>query len=282
MLASAVVEAASGIGGRGVAPVVLAAASPSEVVTALAPGRIDDEPERVADPQLAGDAPRRVAPSPDPSAPDAEPVSGGGDAPACRHADRPAINSGYDDWATTIVDTDYALPAGFEPPDLVPASATGIAGWALVRSILIDDLRALGYAARKAGNPVEIQSGYRSRERQAEVFAGWVASSGEAEARRYSARPGHSEHQLGTALDLRAAAGTAPWSGFGSTAAGRWVAAHAYEYGFILSYPAGAEAETCYGAEAWHIRYVGREVAAEVHASGLPLRVWLFRNASGG
>jgi D-alanyl-D-alanine carboxypeptidase len=197
--------------------------------------------------------------------------------PACVHDDLPAPHAGLDDWATTLVDTAHALPGGYRPPDLVPVARAGIGGWGLVRSVVIDDLRALARDAARAGNPLAVQSAFRSRSRQAEVFAGWVASSGEAAARRFSARPGHSEHQLGTSLDLRAAAGGAPWGGaFGTTAAGRWLAGHAAAYGFVLSYPAGAEDVTCYGAEAWHVRYVGRAIAAEVAASGVPLRAWLW------
>jgi D-alanyl-D-alanine carboxypeptidase len=208
--------------------------------------------------------------------PGAEPL------PACTHDDLPALNAGYADWAITLVDTAHALPAGYRPPDLVLASGAGIEGWGLVRAFVIDDLRALTAAARAAGNPIALQSAYRSRDRQADVYAGWVRSSGESGARRFSARPGHSEHQLGTALDLRAAAGGAPWSGaFGSTAAGRWLSRHAHEYGFLQTYPQGAEAISCYGAEAWHIRYVGRDIAARVHASGLPLRAWLWEHAAG-
>jgi D-alanyl-D-alanine carboxypeptidase len=181
------------------------------------------------------------------------------------------------DWATTVVDTAYVLPVNYEPPDLVPVTRAGIAGWGLVRSLVVDDLAALADGARDAGNPIAVQSAYRSRDRQAEVYAGWVASSGETLARRYSARSGHSEHELGTVLDLRATAGGAPWTGaFGSTAAGHWLAKHASEYGFVLSYPDGAEAQTCYGAEPWHVRYVGRAIAAQVAASGVPLRVWLL------
>ena len=276
----ALVESVTGAAGNGISPPAVALGSPSQVLAAVGPGRVAGGPDLVGDPDPAGDAPRRIAPSVSIAA--SERADAANEPPACTHDDVPALNSAYDDWATTIVDTSFALPARYQPPDLVPASEAGIAGWALVRSVVIDDLRALARAAEQAGKPLEIQSGHRSRERQAEVYAGWVASSGEADARRFSARPGHSEHQLGTALDFRAAAGSAPWSGFGSTAAGRWVATHAHEFGFVLSYPAGAEKLTCYGAEAWHVRYVGRAMAAEVEASGLPLRVWLWRHARSG
>lgn len=129
--------------------------------------------------------------------------------------------------------------------------------------------------------PLAVQSGYRSHDRQRAVFEEWEAVSGHAEALRFSARAGHSEHQLGTALDLREADGPAPWqTSFGSRPTGRWLASHAWEYGFVISYPEGAEAVTCYGAEPWHVRYVGRDAASAVHASGLTLREWLWHTAA--
>jgi D-alanyl-D-alanine carboxypeptidase len=202
--------------------------------------------------------------------------------PVCRTGDKPARHAGLSQWATTIVDTTYALPDGYRPPDLVPVGRARITGGGLVRSFVIDDLRALSDAAKANGTPLAVQSAYRSRARQASVYAGWVAQSGEIAASKYSARPGHSEHQLGTSLDLRAVGGSAPWSGpFGATPAGRWLRDHAAEFGFILSYPAGMKSVTCYGAEAWHIRYVGRKEAAAVRASGLTLREWLWTRSGG-
>ena len=94
-----------------------------------------------------------------------------------------------------------------------------------------------------------------------------------------SARPGHSEHQLGTAIDFRSADDpTPPWEldDFADTAAGGWLHDHAWEYGFVLSYPKGEAAETCYAYEPWHYRYVGRDVAAAIHASGETPRRYLW------
>jgi D-alanyl-D-alanine carboxypeptidase len=126
-----------------------------------------------------------------------------------------------------------------------------------------------------------VESAYRSEARQEKTFAGWVRTSGEAEARRFSARVGHSEHQLGTAIDFNAAGGGSPWTpAFARSRHARWLAANAWRFGWIQSYPQGAETQTCYGAEAWHYRYVGRDVAAEVHASGTTLRAWLWLHAS--
>ena len=158
--------------------------------------------------------------------------------PACRLDDLPASHAGYDEWSRTIVDTIWALPATYVPPDLVPIGRAGIQGPGKVRSLVIDDLRAMAEAADHAGVPLAVQSAYRSHNRQARVFAEWVAASGEAEALRFSARPGHSEHQLGTTLDLREANGPAPWQvDFGSRKLGRWLVDHATEFGFVVSYP---------------------------------------------
>ena len=135
----------------------------------------------------------------------------------------------------------------------------GLSGGGSIRRIAIADLKALVMAGRKAGvdsmssRPTGARPGSKGRSR------GWVRTSGEAEAKRFSARAGHSEHQLGTAIDFKAAGGGSPWTqAFARSRHARWLAANAWRFGWIQSYPPGAETQTCYGAEAWHYRYVGR------------------------
>jgi D-alanyl-D-alanine carboxypeptidase len=134
-------------------------------------------------------------------------------------------------------------------------------------------------AARNAGARLAVQSAYRSYSTQASTFAYWVRVSGYTAALLSSARAGHSEHQLGTTLDFRSYGGSAPWyyTDWGKTKAGAWLKANAWKYGFIMSYPKGKTSLTCYGYEPWHYRYLGRAVAAKVHASGLTLRDYLWR-----
>ena len=120
-------------------------------------------------------------------------------------------------------------------------------------------LRELLAAARAAGHTLRVSSGFRSYQDQARVFRD-IKETGRA------ARPGHSEHQLGTAIDLRLPA----------SAAIDWLAEHAAEHGFALSYPAGKQRLTGYRPEPWHVRFVGREIAAELHARRLTLEE-LFR-----
>ena len=97
-----------------------------------------------------------------------------------------------------------------------------------------------------------------------------------------AARPGHSEHQLGTAVDFTHLSGGTPWSGgdWARTRAGRWMLANAARYGWVLSYPKGATTSTCYRYEPWHWRWVGRTTARAIHESGPVPREGLWRTGS--
>jgi D-alanyl-D-alanine carboxypeptidase len=152
------------------------------------------------------------------------------------------------------------------------------------RRAAIPDLTAMAKAARAAGARLAVQSAYRSYSTQVGVFNSWVRHLGYAQAITGSARPGHSEHQLGTVIDFRSYGGGAPWS-FGSydwatSKAGRWMTSNAWKYGFVLSYPKNMASQVCYGYEPWHFRYVGRTIAAAIHTSGLTPRYWLWKHGS--
>ena len=225
--------------------------------------------------------PELVAPRHPPSRP-AQPVLSaryGADLVADHCVDRDLAAPPASDVIFTVLDRSYALPAEYAPDDLVVASAAGLTEGSAtkrVRSVLIDDLAALRGAWEAAGLALMIESAYRSYASQALTFNSWVSRIGEAGALMRSARPGHSEHQLGTAIDF-----TSPgWTGrFGDwatdSAEGVWMVAHGWEYGFVMSYPAGSEAETCFTYEPWHYRWIGRDAAAAQHASGTHLRQFL-------
>lgn len=215
-------------------------------------------------------------------APTATASVGAADLPACRYDDDPAIPGPAGDWTLTILDTIVRLPVHYAPTDLVPVADAGLTGGGEVRSTMIPDLRALATAAAAAGVPLGVRSAYRSEARQKAVFDDWVRTSGEAAARQFSARPGHSEHELGLAVDFAAESGTAPWDEkFEQTPQGHWLAVHAAQFGFVMSYPRDAEGVTCYAYEPWHFRWVGHAVAKQVVAAGLPLRAWLWSRRVG-
>lgn len=124
-------------------------------------------------------------------------------------------------------------------------------------------------AARDAGLTVRIISAYRDYATQVALYDRYVARDGQEAADRYSARPGHSEHQTGLVIDLDDHGGCYLDGCFGDTPAGQWLAEHAAEYGFIVRYPEGKEAVTGFMPEPWHFRYVGPELAQEMRAQGV-------------
>jgi len=170
----------------------------------------------------------------------------------------------------------------YQPSDLRLVSVPTLPGRGQdersLRALLMPDLEKLVAAARAAGVTLRVGSGYRSYATQASLFASYVRRHGEAAASRFSSRPGHSEHQSGLAVDFAGDDQTC-WVDdcFERTAAGKWLAAHAHEYGFILRYPKGKESITGYQYEPWHFRYVGRELAGALHQSGLTMEeAWSY------
>src|SRR5262249_62215621 len=145
----------------------------------------------------------------------------------------PATARKASDWARTLVAPLTTLGRSYVPPDLVPVGRAGIAGGGMLRKLAIDDLAALDDAARAAGVHLRVVSAYRSYQKQQSTFAHWVAVGGYRQAVATSARPGHSEHQLGTVIDFGEVGRPDPWSdAFGARAAGRWLLARAAEFGF--------------------------------------------------
>lgn len=175
---------------------------------------------------------------------------------------------------TSPVDKVRGLPAGYVPPGLtrVPDEwvAPGFEGQ-LLRYVVVQALERLRATAEADGIDLRVRSAYRSYEHQVWTFAHWVNVHGLEHAERISARPGHSEHQLGTTIDF-----TSPsmnWqlgAGFADTPEGRWLAEHGHRFGFALSYPRGAEHITGYVFEPWHWRYIGEEAAQAWFEAGRP------------
>lgn len=133
------------------------------------------------------------------------------------------------------------------------------------------DLLKLDTAAKAAGHQLMLASGYRSYDTQVAVYGNEVRAYGQTQADRQSARPGHSEHQTGLAIDLAPASGACMIQEcFGTMAEGKWLAAHAHQYGFIIRYPQGKEPITGYLYEPWHLRYVGTALASELYRLGNP------------
>jgi D-alanyl-D-alanine carboxypeptidase len=175
-----------------------------------------------------------------------------------------------------LVNKKRNLPSDYVPDDLtvpdVPFSFSGDSEKKKMRKEAAAALEKLFAGAEKAGIHLKAVSGYRSYARQKAIFSANAAAKGEEAANRTSARPGQSEHQTGLAMDVSSASvGYALEESFGNTKEGRWLAAHAADYGFVIRYPKGKENITGYSYEPWHIRYLGKEAAAAVTESKLTL-----------
>lgn len=164
-----------------------------------------------------------------------------------------------------IVNKKRALPSDYAPSDLKSPSIGG----GQLRAEATERLNLLVGAARNDGLSLKMISGYRSYESQRVLYNSYVASDGQAKADTYSARPGHSEHQTGWAADLGNPDGNCDLQiCFAQTEAGKWLATNAHKHGFIIRYLDGKDAVTGYQYEPWHVRYVGVELAMQIHLSG--------------
>lgn len=171
----------------------------------------------------------------------------------------------------------HSIQADYVPPDLVEITEVPVTRNGLkVRQIAYGPLKRMLADARSQGLAFFVASPYRSYDEQAAIFASMVRSQGEVHAGRYSARAGHSEHQLGTAIDFTTpAVGYDLVEAFENTPEGRWLRDNAHRYGFVMSYPGGKEPVTGYAYEPWHFRYVGDSLAADVRRRGVTLVEYL-------
>ena len=170
-------------------------------------------------------------------------------------ADGPAVAQPTYIRGVLIANKTYALPANYDPGVNPEAQRA------------VNELIA---AARQEGLKLWVASGYRNYALQKRLDERYSARDGKAAADRYSARPGHSEHQSGLGFDINSI-----YKSFADTAEGQWLAANCHRYGFIIRYPAGKEHITGYMYEPWHVRYLGVDVATAVYESGLCLEEYL-------
>lgn len=252
-------------------PTPTATAEPSPTATPSASRSPTPTPSATPEPTPVPIPVPTVAPPPPPASPDTG-------APVCAYTDVLTPHHAYEEWHISLLDTIYHLPADYAPADLVDSSAAGVNGGYPIRSLVVADLAAMAADARAAGTPIALVSGYRSYAQQQGTFDHWVSVGGYKQALRTSARPGHSEHQLGTAIDVTSEGGAAPWEygDWAATPVGAWMAGNAWRYGFVMSYPRGSYDASCYDYEPWHYRYVGRDLAAQIAASGRVPRLVLW------
>lgn len=155
-----------------------------------------------------------------------------------------------------IANKTYALPASYNPGGLTNECYSAFMN--LVSGAAADNIN------------IYCSSGFRSYESQQYIYNNYVAMDGQAKADTYSARPGHSEHQTGLAIDCNIIDDS-----FTGTPEAIWLENNCHKYGFIIRYPRNKSHITGYKYEPWHIRYLGVEKATAVYNSGLCLEEYL-------
>ena len=167
-------------------------------------------------------------------------------------------------------------------PDLTPI--TGVAAspqGQLLRSVALAAFQRLSAEALEQGHSLTVSSAYRSFREQESTYSYWVSRLGPIEAGRISAKAGHSEHQLGTTVDVTSASVRLELTeAFGTAPEGMWLQANAQRFGFTMSYPDDKESVTGYAYEPWHWRYVGETMATWLQRKGLTLTEWLRTRSS--
>ncbi|MBE1514030.1 M15 family metallopeptidase [Nesterenkonia halotolerans] len=171
-------------------------------------------------------------------------------------------------------------PRDYAPDDLRNVDAPHEFADAPLREEAAGAYEELHAAAAEEGIDLWATTAYRDGDFQETLYEQRRLEDGPEAADRVSARPGHSEHQTGLAVDVADLQDRECYLHpcFGDSEQGRWLADHAYESGFIIRYPEGAEAITGFAYEPWHLRYLGTETAQEVHESGLTLEEFWDRS----
>ena len=181
----------------------------------------------------------------------------------------------------TAIDREHGLDRDFTPENLAPVELAKVNTY-FYRSITLEamvhePLQRLLADAEEAGVRLVMLSGYRSYIQQYFAYQNWTELYPD-RAAFISALPGHSEHQLGVAVDFGT---TRPYfnlaKAFAVTAEGRWLQENAADYGFTLSYPEWGAESTGYEWEPWHYRYGGAALAKGLSAQQVPVNTYLRR-----
>ncbi len=182
----------------------------------------------------------------------------------------PGIDQAGSDW--WVVNRDRPLPDGYVPPELVTPAVPIKPGTPYTEAtpVVAAAFEAMVAAALQDGYELQLTGGYRSFEDQQEMYDRFVRDFGTQVAAERVALPGRSEHQTGLAVDV-GEVGLPDDEEFGDTASSAWVRDNAHRFGFIVRYPPDKADITGYANEPWHLRYVGVDLATELHASGLTM-----------
>lgn len=168
-----------------------------------------------------------------------------------------------------LVNKNYQLDHKYIPSDLELISISYAYENKMLRKEAKEAFEKLSSDANLLGYRIVATSTYRDYNYQKKLFEDYVSKKGEAYALACSAKPGHSEHQTGLAVDV--AGSNDDYDEFENAIEFPWMKENAHLYGFILRYPKGKEKITGFKYEPWHYRYVGTEIAKIIYEENLTL-----------
>ncbi len=178
------------------------------------------------------------------------------------------ISTNSSDDTLLIVNKYYKLDENFEPNNLVTINNNYAYENNKITKDANDAYVSMWNAAKNDGYKLIVNSSYRDYKEQEDVYNNIKMYKGEREADKVAARPGHSEHQTGLAIDVfeinNQLTGT-----FKNSPAYTWLKENAHIYGYIERYPEEKEYLTGYSFESWHWRYVGLEAAKIIHEDNI-------------
>ncbi|MEK7608116.1 MAG: D-alanyl-D-alanine carboxypeptidase family protein [Patescibacteria group bacterium] len=177
----------------------------------------------------------------------------------------------YPDFMMKKVGSAFAVPLDYTPPSLEDVSRrVRTAGVVCLRSDVAPQIERMFSDAKKDDVELMITSGYRTPEIQKHLYDFWLSIEG-GSAIDEIAKPGLSEHQLGTTVDLTDSSikFTGVDDRFAHSKGGRWMRKNAHQYGFTMSFPNGKKEATGFSYEPWHWRFVGVQMAKALYAEKL-------------
>lgn len=171
-----------------------------------------------------------------------------------------------------------AVPVALVKPNVTP-TREGLEENIYMQPEAASALEELFAGAAQEGIILYATSGFRSYSTQKAIFERKLERMSEKAANASVAKPGYSEHQTGLAMDVEghSSLGSGLVADFGETPEGIWLAEHCHEYGYIIRYPKGKTDITGYIYEPWHIRYVGKEAAAEIAALDVTFEEYILK-----
>jgi D-alanyl-D-alanine carboxypeptidase len=177
----------------------------------------------------------------------------------------------FDNELLVHVNKTVSLPYGYTPEKLVDISKEIKSTQRIcLKREALDALKVMFADAQAQNINLAVTSAFRSSQTQSNLFKALYALKGE-KAKDRIASAGHSEHQLGTTVDLsgKSINYVSASDRFTGTVEELWLKANAHKYGFVQSYPKDKTGITGYDHESWHYRYLGGDVAQKVYEEGI-------------